>query len=77
MSVTDISYHARNNGPKTLVGTATFNVQPDKIGGYFDKIQCFCFTKQVLKPGKSVSCRCSSMSIRRSPTTIKPTMYKT
>lgn len=52
--VTNISYHAHNRGAQTVVGTATFNVQPDKIGTYFDKIQCFCFTKQVLKPGESV-----------------------
>ena len=52
--VTNISYHARNNGTQTVVGTATFNVQPDKVGAYFDKIQCFCFTQQVLKPGESV-----------------------
>ncbi|HEU0118369.1 MAG TPA: cytochrome c oxidase assembly protein [Alphaproteobacteria bacterium] len=48
-----VNYRATNKGDKTLVGTATFNVQPDKAGAYFDKIQCFCFTKQVLKPGQS------------------------
>jgi len=53
-AITTINYHAHNRGTKTMVGTATFNVQPDKIGTYFDKIQCFCFTKQVLKPGESV-----------------------
>jgi cytochrome c oxidase assembly protein subunit 11 len=53
--VANITYHAHNRGPKAVVGTATFNVQPDKIGGYFDKIQCFCFTKQVLKPGESAT----------------------
>jgi cytochrome c oxidase assembly protein subunit 11 len=52
---TTITYHARNRGAKTLVGTATFNVQPDKAGAYFDKIQCFCFQKQVLKSGESIS----------------------
>ena len=38
----------------TLVGTATDNVQPDKAGPYFDKIQCFCFTKQTVKAGQTV-----------------------
>jgi cytochrome c oxidase assembly protein subunit 11 len=52
--IANISYHAHNRSSKTVVGTATFNVQPDKVGGYFDKIQCFCFTKQVLKAGESV-----------------------
>lgn len=47
-------YRATNTGRETLVGTATFNVTPDKAGRYFDKIACFCFTEQVLKPGETV-----------------------
>lgn len=53
--VITVTYHAHNRGDKTLVGTATFNVQPDIVGEYFDKIQCFCFTKQVLKPGETAT----------------------
>jgi cytochrome c oxidase assembly protein subunit 11 len=48
-----VSYHAQNMGPVALTGTATYNVQPDKIGKYFVKIQCFCFTEQHLNPGES------------------------
>ena len=48
-----ISYHAQNMGAVPLTGTATYNVQPDKIGKYFIKIQCFCFTSQHLDPGQS------------------------
>ena len=47
-------YRATNTGTETVVGTATFNVTPDKAGLYFNKVQCFCFTEQVLKPGESV-----------------------
>jgi cytochrome c oxidase assembly protein subunit 11 len=48
-----IKYHARNRSDHTLTGTAAYNVQPDKAGPYFDKIQCFCFTRQTLKAGES------------------------
>ena len=48
-----VKYFAKNNGATPLVGTATYNVQPDRAGAYFDKVQCFCFTKQVLKPGET------------------------
>jgi cytochrome c oxidase assembly protein subunit 11 len=51
----NITYHARNKGDKPMVGEARFNVQPDKAGEYFDKIQCFCFQKQLLKPGESAT----------------------
>ena len=47
-------YRATNTGDETVVGTATFNVTPDKAGLYFNKVQCFCFTEQVLKPGETV-----------------------
>lgn len=43
-------YEAYNPTDHTIGGTASFNVQPDQAGGYFTKIECFCFTQQVLKP---------------------------
>lgn len=48
------SYRATNISDKTVTGTATFNVSPDAAGIYFNKIECFCFTEQTLKPGESV-----------------------
>ncbi len=45
-------FEAYNPTDRTIGGTASYNVTPDKAGGYFTKIQCFCFTEQVLKPGE-------------------------
>jgi cytochrome c oxidase assembly protein subunit 11 len=48
-----IAYRAVNHGKGPVTGTATFNVTPVKAGIYFDKLQCFCFTKQHLDAGQS------------------------
>ncbi|MFC4347447.1 cytochrome c oxidase assembly protein [Kordiimonas lipolytica] len=47
-------YEAYNPTNKPIVGTATYNVTPHKAGEYFAKIDCFCFTEQVLEPGERV-----------------------
>lgn len=47
-------YRAENPTDETLVGTASFNVSPPELGAYFTKIECFCFTEQVLAPGETV-----------------------
>ena len=47
-------YEAYNPTSRPIGGTAAFNVAPDQAGGYFSKIECFCFTEQVLQPGERV-----------------------
>ena len=51
---TTIYYQATNLSARSIKGHAVFNVTPDTAGPYFNKIACFCFTDQTLKPGESV-----------------------
>ncbi|SNR51179.1 cytochrome c oxidase assembly protein [Puniceibacterium sediminis] len=47
-------YEAYNPTDHPIAGQAAYNVTPYEAGGYFNKIQCFCFTEQVLMPGERV-----------------------
>ncbi len=47
-------YHAGNPTDRPVAGTASYNVYPFTAGGYFVKVDCFCFEEQVLQPGESV-----------------------
>jgi len=49
-----VFYRATNTSDRTVRGTATYNVLPEVAAVYFNKIQCFCFTEQVLEPGQTV-----------------------
>ncbi len=47
-------YEAHNPTDRPIAGTAAYNVAPYEAGGFFTKIDCFCFTEQVLEPGETV-----------------------
>ncbi|EBA09152.1 cytochrome c oxidase assembly protein [Sagittula stellata] len=47
-------YEAYNPTDHPIAGQATYNVAPYQAGGFFNKIECFCFTEQVLMPGERV-----------------------
>ena len=48
-------YEAYNPTDKPVAGTASYNVAPFAAGLYFAKIECFCFTEQVLMPGERMT----------------------
>jgi len=50
--VVTINYVATNQAARETVGQAAYNVAPGTTGGYFQKINCFCFTEQRLAPGE-------------------------
>ncbi len=47
-------YEAYNPTDRPIAGSASYNVTPYEAGGFFYKIQCFCFEEQVLEPGERV-----------------------
>ena len=52
---TIVNYRSTNLVARPTTGRAIFNVSPAQAGQYFNKIECFCFTEQTLKPGESVN----------------------
>jgi cytochrome c oxidase assembly protein subunit 11 len=50
--VVTVYYTATNESPRVTTAQAGYNVTPPTVGAYFEKINCFCFTQQTLKPGE-------------------------
>ena len=44
------SYYAENLSNKGVVGQATPSVSPQSAAKYFNKTECFCFTRQAFEP---------------------------
>ena len=49
-----VYFRATNQSDRPIVGTATYNITPEASARWFNKIQCFCFTEQLLKPGQTI-----------------------
>ena len=47
-------YEVYNPTDRPVAGSASYNVAPFDAGGFFAKIDCFCFEEQVLQPGERV-----------------------
>lgn len=47
------TFTATNPTDRVMMGSAAYNVTPQKSGPYFNKTQCFCFTEQILGPGET------------------------
>jgi cytochrome c oxidase assembly protein subunit 11 len=50
--VVTVYYSVTNQTARVTTGQAGYNVTPPTIGRYFEKINCFCFTEQTMKPGE-------------------------
>jgi cytochrome c oxidase assembly protein subunit 11 len=51
--VATVHYKVINQAARRITAQASYNVSPPQVGGYFAKINCFCFTEQTMKPGET------------------------
>ena len=49
-----VNFYAKNESQRDIIGQAVPSVSPGEAAGYFQKIECFCFTQQPLKGGEEV-----------------------
>jgi len=50
--VTEVKYYARNRTDEAVDGQAIPSLAPGLAARYFNKTECFCFTRQTLGPGE-------------------------
>ena len=51
--VVTVNYKVINQAARAITAQASYNVAPPQAGGYFNKINCFCFTEHTLKAGET------------------------
>jgi cytochrome c oxidase assembly protein subunit 11 len=51
--VVTVYYKVINEAARITAGQAGYNVNPATTGIYFEKVNCFCFTQQTMKPGET------------------------
>jgi cytochrome c oxidase assembly protein subunit 11 len=51
--VTTVMYEFRNRQNRTMAAQAFPSYAPSEAMAHFKKLECFCFTEHVLKPGES------------------------
>ena len=47
-------FKVTNHGSVPITGHAVYNVVPERAGGYFQKLECFCFSDQTIGAGKTM-----------------------
>jgi cytochrome c oxidase assembly protein subunit 11 len=45
-----VNFYAENKTDKVMIARATADFSPDVVKNYFEKTECFCFSKQTFKP---------------------------
>ena len=53
--VNEVMFYAKNLTNRKVIAQAVPSVSPGKATKYFSKMECFCFTQQTFKAGKSGS----------------------
>lgn len=49
-----VYYQVTNVSDRETAARAMFNVSPERAGAYFDKLACFCFSEQKLRPHETL-----------------------
>ena len=50
--VDNIIFEVKNQSEENLKVISSFNTSPPLVGKYFQKLQCFCFENQTIKPNE-------------------------